>query len=323
MALDVAPARQRVCAQIGRPGKCHGGRFTQPSHATRGYPAAMSVPPSMSLAPEVSHATVGTASGDLAALVGVPPAAAPDAGPVLLVPGYTGSKEDFLPVLGPLARAGHHSVAIDLRGQYQSTGPDDPSAYTIEAHAKDVAEVLASLDAQAHLVGHSFGGLVTRRAVINGARPVTHVLAGSGPAALPGRRATTIPLMLQVVAESGAQGYADAVTEMERGDPRMAEVPDDVRRFLHERRRQGSALALRVMGEEILSVPDEVAELAAAKVATLVVYGEGDDAWPPQLQAEMAARLAAEAVGIAGSVHSPACEQPTAFVQVLLEFWGS
>jgi pimeloyl-ACP methyl ester carboxylesterase len=275
----------------------------------------------MSLDAEVSRATVTTAVGDLAALIGTPPSGAPDAAPVLLVPGYTGSKEDFLPVLGPLARAGHRAVAIDLRGQYQSQGPDDPALYTIEAHAKDVAEVLASLGADAHLVGHSFGGLVTRRAVINGARPVTHVLVGSGPAALPGRRATTIPLMLQVVAEGGVEQMADAVTEMERGDPRMAEVPEEVRRFLHERRLLGSGVALQVMGEEILSVPDEVQALAAAKVRTLVVYGEADDAWPPELQTEMAARLDAQAVGIAGSVHSPACEQPTAFVQVLLEFW--
>jgi len=275
----------------------------------------------MSLDAEVSRATVTTAVGDLAALIGTPPSGAPHAAPVLLVPGYTGSKEDFLPVLGPLARAGHRAVTIDLRGQFLSQGPADPSLYTIEAHAKDVAEVHASLGADAHLVGHSFGGLVTRRAVINGARPATHVLVGSGPAALPGQRATTIPLMLQVVAEGGVEQMADAVTEMERGDPRMAEVPEEVRRFLHERRLLGSGVALRVMGEEILSVPDEVQALAAAKVRTLVVYGEADDAWPPELQTEMAARLDAQAVGVAGSVHSPACEQPTAFVQVLLEFW--
>jgi pimeloyl-ACP methyl ester carboxylesterase len=275
----------------------------------------------MLLEPEVSRAAISTASGDLAALVGTPPGGVAEKASILLVPGYTGSKEDFLPVLGPLARAGHRGVAVDLRGQYQSAGPDDPSAYTIDAHAKDVAEVLAGLGAHAHLVGHSFGGLVTRRAVINGARPATHVLVGSGPAALPGRRAASIPLMLEVVAESGSEGYANAVTEMERGDPRLAEVPEEVRRFLHERRQQGSAVALRVMGEELLSVADEVAALAAAKIRTLVVYGETDDAWPPELQCEMAARLDAVAVGIAGSAHSPACEQPTAFVETLLHFW--
>ena len=42
--------------------------------------------------------------------------------PVLLVPGYTGSKEDFIAVLAPLAAAGHEVLAIDQRGQYESPG---------------------------------------------------------------------------------------------------------------------------------------------------------------------------------------------------------
>ena len=42
--------------------------------------------------------------------------------PALLIPGFTGSKEDFLPVLQPLASAGRRVVAIDMRGQYQSPG---------------------------------------------------------------------------------------------------------------------------------------------------------------------------------------------------------
>src|SRR5438093_11764320 len=117
----------------------------------------------MSLDPEVSRQSVTAAYGPLSALAGQPPDGVERRAPVLLVPGYTGSKEDFLPILGPLARAGHRTVAIDLRGQHESGGPDDPAAYTIAALAKDVADVLAGLGAPAHLVGHSFGGLVCRR----------------------------------------------------------------------------------------------------------------------------------------------------------------
>src|SRR4051795_6010087 len=111
----------------------------------------------MSLAPEVRRTAVETAGGPLAALVGEPPAEPAEAA-VLFVPGYTGSKEDFLPVLGPMARAGYRAVAIDLRGQYESPGPNDPAAYTLDALAKDVSEVLAELcggdPGGAHLVGH-------------------------------------------------------------------------------------------------------------------------------------------------------------------------
>jgi len=281
----------------------------------------MSVPPRVWLDSEVRRDSVATASGPLAVLVGNPPEDVETVGAALLVPGYTGSKEDFLPTLGPLARAGYRAVAVDLRGQYQSTGPDDPSAYTIEAHAKDVAELLPLLGPGAHLVGHSYGGLVTRQAMIAGARPATHVLVGSGPSALPGRRAATIPGMLKLVHESGTKALADLVTELEKNEPRIVAVDDDVRAFLHERRVLGSPVALRVMGEELLAAADEVSELAAAGVRTCVVAGETDDAWPPQIQQEMATRLGAEFVTIPGAGHSPACETPEAFVNVLLTFW--
>ena len=40
--------------------------------------------------------------------------------PVLLVPGWTGSKEDFGPILEPLGEAGFWVTAIDQRGQFRS-----------------------------------------------------------------------------------------------------------------------------------------------------------------------------------------------------------
>ena len=283
----------------------------------------MSVPPRVWLDPEVRRESVATGSGALAALVGTPPEDVEVVGAALLVPGYTGSKEDFLPALAPLARAGYRAVAVDLRGQYESAGPDDPVAYTIEAHAKDVAELLAELGTSTHLVGHSYGGLVTRQAVIAGARPVTHSLVGSGPGALPGRRATTIPGMLQLVDESGTEVLADLVAELEKDDPRIVAVNDDVRAFLHRRRLLGSPVALRVMGEELLVAPDDVDSLATAGVPTAVILGETDDAWPPEVQLEMASRLGAHTVTISGAGHSPACETPEEFVDALLSFWGN
>src|SRR6478609_1537076 len=62
-------------------------------------------------------------------------------GTVLLVAGYTGSKEDFAPLLAPLAEAGYRVVAIDQRGQYESPGPDDPAAYSVAELAADVVAV--------------------------------------------------------------------------------------------------------------------------------------------------------------------------------------
>src|SRR2546428_2518034 len=77
-------------------------------------------------------------SGPIAALDIGPVTGTAPRHPALLVPGFTGSKEDFAPILLALAAAGHRAVSIDQRGQYESRGPDDPSAYSLDALATDL-----------------------------------------------------------------------------------------------------------------------------------------------------------------------------------------
>jgi len=56
---------------------------------------------------------------------------------VLLIPGFTGSKEDFEPILPLLAAA---AVAYDQRGQYQTPG-GYAASYTLEALASDALSI--------------------------------------------------------------------------------------------------------------------------------------------------------------------------------------
>src|SRR4051794_330225 len=140
---------------------------------------------------EAAHRTFPGRAGPLAALDTGGEAVR---GAALMVAGYTGSKEDFAPLLAPLADAGYRVVAIDQRGQFESPGPDDPAAYSVEELGADVLEVGRLLREECgdplHLLGHSFGGLVTRAAVL--AEPgmfASLTLLGSGPSRLTGRRA--------------------------------------------------------------------------------------------------------------------------------------
>jgi len=95
-----------------------------------------------------------TARGSFA-VVDVPAAPGSDAkGTALLLPGYTGSKEDFTLLHGPLAARGYRSVAVDGRGQHESDGPDDESAYALDELARDVLAQVAALGERVHLVGH-------------------------------------------------------------------------------------------------------------------------------------------------------------------------
>src|SRR3712207_3054727 len=86
-----------------------------------------------------------------------------DGVPLLAVHGFTGSKEDFSPVLEPLAD-NRRVIAVDLPGHGNSEGPDDPAACTL---APTAAWVLRFADAvgldEFHLLGHSIGGLIAQR----------------------------------------------------------------------------------------------------------------------------------------------------------------
>jgi pimeloyl-ACP methyl ester carboxylesterase len=249
-------------------------------------------------------------------------------GTALLVAGYTGSKEDFAPLLAPLARAGWRVVAIDQRGQYESPGPEDPAAYSVAELGADVRAVGAALRAEdegpLHLVGHSFGGLVTRAAVLQDPAAFTSLtLLGSGPARLTGRRAQMLDHLAPLLDAGGVKAVHEALEAVAMTDPKAQAVPAATREFLDRRFLANSAAGLRGMADAMLAEPDRVAELAATGVPVLVAHGEADDAWLPHVQADMARRLGARYEVIDDSIHSPAVENPARTVQVLVDFWSS
>lgn len=244
-------------------------------------------------------------------------------GTALLVPGFTGSKEDFSPVLEGIAAGGWHAVALDQRGQHESPGPDDLAAYSVESLAADLRQVIARLDGPAHLVGHSFGGLVCRAAAIAEPTAVASlVLMSSGPAALSGPRVEAMDHVRPLVEAGDLVAVADLMDAAAALDPLRQELPGEIRDFLRRRFLTSSAAGLLGMGDALTSEPDRVDELAALDLPVLVLYGEHDDAWPPAVQAAMAERLGAAHIVVPGSRHSPAAERPDATVAALLAFWG-
>lgn len=265
------------------------------------------------------HRAIDTPHGTLAVL---------DAGPadgpgVILVPGYTGSKEDFAPVLDPIARAGYRVTALDLLGQFESVGDDDPAAYTVEACAADVARVAAEFDGPVHLLGHSFGGLVARAAVI--ADPGAYaslVLLDTGPAGIVGPQRERIILLRPVLAAGGMPAVYEARERLAAADPRRRVEPPELKAFLRRRFLVSSETGLKVMGEALLGEPDRVADLAGTGVPVMVAYGVDDDAWPPDDQAAMAIKLDARSAPIPDAAHSPAVENTDATVTALLAFWA-
>jgi pimeloyl-ACP methyl ester carboxylesterase len=273
---------------------------------------------------DAAHRTFAGGTGPLVAL----DTGAGDGATVLLVAGYTGTKEDFAPLLRPLYAAGVRAVAIDQRGQYESPGPDDPDAYTVAELAADLLAVGAVLREETpgalHLVGHSFGGLVSRAAVL--AEPslfASLTLLGSGPSKLVGPRAVVLEHMRPLLAAGGVPAVHEAMQQLAMTDPKAKAVPAPTRAFLSRRFLANSAAGLRGMADAMTTEPDRVAELRATGVPVLVAHGEADDAWTPAAQADMAQRLGARHEVIPRAIHSPAIENPRRTLEVLFDFWGS
>lgn len=266
--------------------------------------------------------TISTDRGTFAALEAEPDGDA--AGTVLLVPGYTGSKEDFAPLYDPLAAAGFRVIGLDQRGQYQSEGAPDPSHYTVDALGADLVAVARELDGPAHLVGHSFGGLVARAAVLADASAFASLtLMSSGPAELgDGPRRSMITAAEPHLHTTGLIGIYDMSQQAMQRDPSYVAPPPALATFLRERFTTSSPHALQHMGRAMLTEPDRVAELRAAGVPLLVLYGQHDNAWSPEAQSDMAIRAGAREVVLGGVMHSPALEAPDATVAAMVEFFA-
>jgi len=280
----------------------------------------------------VRPVVVDTPRGPLAALT-AGPAGISERQAALLVPGYTGSKEDFLAVIEPLGAAGRRVVAIDMRGQYQSPPAPSAAGYQLDELASDLVAVATSVAVDAgrvHLVGHSFGGLVARHAAL--AAPsafLSLTLLGSGPGAIGGARAAALRELLDFLAPAGsdtdqlASKICQLWTDRLRPQAEAEGTPQEVIEFLGERTRLSSPLGLAEMARQLLNCADRTDELAMLEhLPKLVSYGENDDAWSPDVQDMMAKRLGAERISIPGTAHSPAVEAPETTAAILTAFWN-
>ena len=309
----------------------------------------MSTPTSLDLPDGVRRITIHTARGVFAALEAVPASGVCEREAALLVPGYTGSKEDFLAILDLLADDSRRVVAIDMRGQFETPGANDPGGYAAAALGADIIAIMHATGAR-HLVGHSYGGLIGREAVLAGASSagtgssseiVSFTLMSSGPAALNGPRAKELRAMLALL--GAEQGPGDGQRHDATLDPAAlragisglwqahlepqavaAGVPGHIVAFLGRRMLSNDPDGLILMARHMLTAPDRTAELARLdQIPVLIIYGEDDNSWSPAAQENMARRLGARRLCIPAAVHSPAVEAPATTASALTQFWDA
>jgi pimeloyl-ACP methyl ester carboxylesterase len=245
---------------------------------------------------------------------------------VLLVPGFTGSKEDFLPLLPLLADRGWSAWAIDLHGQFESGGPDEDESYSLSGWAADVVDITAQTDG-VHVVGHSFGGLVCREAALTDATAMRSLtLLDSGPGALPQHHHHRLAMLTAAIPQLSLEQIWQAKEQLDRAEGVQPPAPE-VQEFLHRRWVTGSPGALRAIAQTLVTCPDQVDDLrvvAAAGLDCLVAYGIDDTtSWEIAEIIDMARRLGTEAVAIPDAAHSPAVENPEFTADLLDRFFRS
>ena len=249
----------------------------------------------------------------------------------LLLPGYTGSKEDFAPLLDPIAAAGFEAVAVDLPGQYESGGPDDEDAYQPAVLGSVIAEVVGKLAAEGGpvvLLGHSFGGLVARAAVLAGAPVAGLTLMDTGPSELPdGLRRQTLDIGVPAMRKHGIEAAYKMREQLDAMSPPQPGRTPALTAFLRDRFLRSRPAALLGKAHALRTEPDLVSSLArvlhTSGTPCLVCCGEFDDAWPVSTQRDMADRLDADFAVIPASRHSPNTENPEELLATLLPTWRS
>jgi len=248
----------------------------------------------------------------------------------LLVPGFTGSKEDFIALPEPLEEAGIGMVTFDQIGQHESAGSDAPEDYALDELAKDVAAIIETAQRTfgrtdpPHLLGHSFGGLVAQQSLIRRyVEPRSFIAFCTGPGALPPERWGALPDLVAALPHTDLAELWERKCELDAaaGAPLP---PHEVQEFLASRWMRNHPRQLKQFAHILMEQPsflDELARVVRDGLPMAVMWGEHDDAWPIPLQAQMAARLGVPGIELPGVGHSPNAEDPAGTVAALVRFW--
>ncbi|MCH4209313.1 alpha/beta fold hydrolase [Bifidobacterium sp.] len=244
----------------------------------------------------------------------------------VFIPGFTGSKEDFVDFFPVLMRSlddgGCRAVlSYSQRGQADSASPRGIESYTLDDFVGDACEVLQTLGAEhrpVDLVGHSFGGVVARRIALRMPESVRSLtLFSTGATPIPSSDETRKARGL-LASIGPSLIYRSAYPE--RGD----EVQADPYVEMFRLRAHATSLDNLLGISSILgSYADVTAELGGTGVPMLSVHGANDKVWPEGVYDDEARRLGIATISIAGAAHSAQIDEPARLAHVLTGFWSS
>jgi pimeloyl-ACP methyl ester carboxylesterase len=241
-----------------------------------------------------------------------------DACPLVLIHGFTGGRIDWADVIDDLA-ADRRVVAWDHRGHSDSTNTGDPATYTFDQLVADALAVVDALGLERfHLLGHSMGGVVAQRIVLEHADRVESLILMdtlAEPLSLPSA------WVEGTLAKARTEGMA-AVADLMAGFTESTSVaPEADRPRIAARNRHKLAHmdveAFAALAQQLQTFPSLLDRLPGVGCQTTVLVGEHDV--PLRDQADKIAKAipGADLVVIDGAAHCPQEERRDAWLQAV------
>jgi valacyclovir hydrolase len=232
--------------------------------------------------------------------------------PVLVLPGFAGSIEEFSGLRDALVAAGYRVIAADLPGSGRSE--PQPRTYTATYFEDDAGSFAALLEhlatGPAHLMGFSDGGDISLL------------------------MAALTPGVARSVVSWGAAGVLnDPSGQLREAMYNVVDHPipplQEFRDYLVSTYGEANARAMTqsVVGalNDIIAAGGELSRSKAGNITcpVFLIAGEHDIFAPPELLSELAARIGKEEVLVAeGAEHNVYAERPEWLTQTILDWVG-
>jgi len=236
--------------------------------------------------------------------------------PLLLVHGYTGGRNDFDTVIGPLAEDGWHVVAPDLRGHGDSQDLDDEESYSLELFAADLLELTRSLGWDEFVLwGHSMGGMVAQVLTLAAPECVRALVLMDTTHCETPIDGDLIELAVKIARAEGLERIIEIQRDIE--DPletaayrHLCETVPGFAERSENNTRACSAAMFAAMALELTSPHDRLPDLAGVTCPTLVLVGEEDLPFVEPSRRMAATIPDATLAVLAAGGHSPQFEAP-------------
>ncbi|MBE3560378.1 MAG: 2-succinyl-6-hydroxy-2,4-cyclohexadiene-1-carboxylate synthase [Ktedonobacteraceae bacterium] len=244
-----------------------------------------------------------------------------------LLHGFTGSAENWQPLLDELALPGMRIIALDMPGHGRSSAPADVRRYTMERCCEDILAVLRALGVapgEAALLGYSMGGRVALYCAFSGffrAVILESASPGLADAAVRAQRRAADEALAERIEREGVPAFVAYWERMPLFASQQA-LPEEVRNALRKQRLRnradGLANSLRGLGTGVQpALHDRLVEL---HMPVLLITGELDTKFC-EIARQMAQSLPqAELCVVPGAGHTVHLEQPAAFASAVKQF---